>query len=167
MAKPRKSRLAVHFSSAKPDWATPIHLFAALDRKYGPFMLDAAASRANAKVATYFDEMQDSLKQNWHPYGRVFCNPPYGRGLYKWVEKAAQEAKKGAFVCLLVPARTDTKWFHDFVYKKPRVEAVFLKGRIRFVGATASAPFPSLVVIFKPWPVRNRRTLPFEFKRRG
>lgn len=154
---PRKhNRLAVHYSSAKQDWGTPVHLFAALDKKYGPFMLDACASRSNAKVATYFDETQDGLKQNWAPYGKVFCNPPY-KHVAKWVEKCVEESRKGAYIVLLIPARTDTKYFHEHLYNKRYVELVFLKGRIKFQGAAHCAPFPSLLAIFKPRPTGKKK----------
>jgi site-specific DNA-methyltransferase (adenine-specific) len=75
-------------------------------------------------------------------------NPPYGRDLGKWVKKAADEAKRGATVVALLPARTDTKWFHDHIYKKPYVQIEFLKGRLKFGSSKNSAPFPSMIVVF-------------------
>lgn len=79
---------------------------------------------------------------------RVFCNPPYGRAIGEWVRKCSEEAKKpGTLVVLLIPARTDTAYFHDYIYRKAR-EVRFLRGRLRFGGATNSAPFPSMIVIF-------------------
>jgi len=78
--------------------------------------------------------------------GNVFCNPPYGRELGKWVEKAYNESRKGACVVMLIPARTDTRWFHDFILG--RAEIRFLRGRLKFGGSKNSAPFPSMVVVF-------------------
>lgn len=78
----------------------------------------------------------------------VFCNPPYGREIGKWVEKAYQTNKEsGDLVVMLLPARTDTKWFHDFIYKKAEIR--FVKGRLKFGGSKSGAPFPSMVVIYK------------------
>ena len=83
----------------------------------------------------------------------VFCNPPYGRNITgKWVKKAhdtLKSARNRTVVVMLIPARTDTKWFHEYIYDKPNVEIRFLKGRLKFVGAEHSAPFPSMVVIFR------------------
>ena len=85
---------------------------------------------------------------------RVFCNPPYGREIGKWVEKAyAENMIGGAYVVMLIPARTDTKWFHDYIYNKPNVEIRFLKGRLKFGDSKNSAPFPSMLVIFKRDPL--------------
>lgn len=89
---------------------------------------------------------EDGLSQNWAGK-RVFCNPPYGRELPKWIKKAHDEAEKGALVVMLIPARTDTRAFHDYIYHQ--AETRFLKGRIKFGNAKASAPFPSMVVIFR------------------
>lgn len=84
----------------------------------------------------------------------VFCNPPYGRKVIEWVKKAAAEAANGATVVMLIAARTDTIAFHDYIYNKPNVEIRFLKGRLKFLDenneAGDSAPFPSMVVIFRP-----------------
>ncbi len=78
---------------------------------------------------------------------RVFCNPPYGREIYKWVEKAYIENKNGTFIVMLLPARTDTKWFHEFIYKKHEIR--FIKGRLKFNDGKENAPFPSMIVIMK------------------
>jgi phage N-6-adenine-methyltransferase len=154
--KKKPNKMAVHYSSQKQDWGTPVHLFAALDKKYGPFKLDAAASPLNAKVSNYFTEAQDALKLDWAPYGKVWLNPPY-KGISKWIEKCVEESKKGAFIVVLMPARTDTRYFHDHIYNKKYVDVVFLKGRIRFAGAPASAPFPSMLAIFKPRPTGKKK----------
>lgn len=136
----------VMFSSASDNWATPQELFNQLNNEFA-FTLDPCASAYNAKCAQYYAKEQDELKQNWSGQ-RVFCNPPYGREIGKWVEKCSEEARKDNTLCvMLIPARTDTKWFHDFIYNKAEVR--FLKGRLKFGNSTNSAPFPSMIVIFK------------------
>ncbi len=134
----------IHFSSKTNEWATPQDFFDELDREFH-FELDVCATKENAKCKKYIIEEQDGLKVNWKNY-RCFMNPPYGREISKWVKKASEH--KGLVVCLL-PARTDTKYFHEYIYNNPRVTIRFLKGRLKFGGATNSAPFPSMVVIFK------------------
>lgn len=131
------------YSSARMDWPTPQALFDDLDLEYG-FTLDPCASSENAKCAKYYTTDQDGLAQDWTGE-RVFCNPPYGREIVKWVKKCAEH--KGLAV-LLVPARTDTAWFHEYIYRKQNVEIRFLRGRVKFEGAANAAPFPSMVVIF-------------------
>ena len=85
--------------------------------------------------------------------GAVFCNPPYGRQIGKWVQKAYEESKSGTTIVLLIPARTDTTYFHDYIYQKPNVEIRFLRGRLKFGDGKNSAPFPSMVVIFRSEPM--------------
>lgn len=134
------------FSSQTDNWATPQWLFNKLDKEFS-FTLDACASADNAKCAKYYTREQDGLKQNWGGQ-RVFCNPPYGKEIGKWVAKCSDEAKKVNTLCvMLIPARTDTKWFHEYIYNKAEVR--FLKGRLKFGDSKNSAPFPSMVVIFK------------------
>ena len=134
------------FSSERHDWETPPDLFAKLDREFG-FKLDAAATRTNAKCRLFLDEAADALKLSWSP-SPVWLNPPYGRTIGQWVEKARRESERGATVVCLLPARTDTAWFHDHVLDKAKVR--FLRGRLRFVGAESSAPFPSMLAIYRP-----------------
>lgn len=133
--------MTVHFSSVKQDWATPDELFERLNRIY-QFDLDAAASRENTRCATYFDECTDGLAQSWEGR-RVWCNPPYGRTIGQWTAKAASESARAAFIVMLVPARTDTAWWHRAT-ADARVE--YLRGRLRFKGANSSAPFPSALL---------------------
>lgn len=137
----------VAYSSKRMDWETPTALFDQLDAEFH-FTLDAAASHDNHKCSRYFTAEDDGLAQSWAGE-TVFCNPPYGRELTRWVEKAWREAQAPATtIVLLIPARTDTKWFHSYIHR--RAEIRFLKGRIRFeVGGVAcdSAPFPSMVVV--------------------
>lgn len=131
----------VHFSSETDEWATPQELFDNLDAKYH-FTLDPCATEQNHKCDTYFTKKQNGLAQNWGGY-IVFCNPPYGRQIGKWVEKASKEKCK---TVMLLPARTDTKWFHEYIYKKAEIH--FLKGRLKFGESKNSAPFPSMIVVF-------------------
>ena len=116
------------FSSQRTDWETPKELFNELDREFH-FTLDPASTDENAVCKKHFTPREDGLAQSWHGE-TVFCNPPYGRDLPVWIEKAATEARKGATVVMLIPARTDTKAFHDFIYGKAEIR--FLKGRLKF-----------------------------------
>jgi len=136
------------FSSKKEDWETPYKLFEELDQEFH-FTLDACANEYNYKCANYFDEEENGLVQDWG--GEiVYCNPPYGRKIYNWIKKASEEsAKPNTIIVLLIPSRTDTRYFHEFLYNKNNVELRFLKGRVKFVGAEHSAPFPSLIAILK------------------
>jgi site-specific DNA-methyltransferase (adenine-specific) len=133
----------VHFSSATDDWATPQNLFDQLNSKYG-FTLDAAASHTNRKVEQYFTKEDDALAKDWP--GVVWLNPPYGREIGKFMAKAYKESQKGSTVVCLVPARTDTAWWHDYAMKG---EIEFLRGRLKFGNAKNAAPFPSAIVVFK------------------
>jgi phage N-6-adenine-methyltransferase len=138
----------VMFSSKKDDWGTPINIIQDLEKRYGKFTLDVCASAENAKCERYFTKEQDGLKQSWQ--GEIcWMNPPYGRTeTGKWVEKADCECQTGnCIVFAILPARTDTKWFHEHVYKK--YSFALLKGRVKFVGAKHGAPFPSMIVIFR------------------
>lgn len=133
------------FSSAKPDWETPPDLFRSLDEEFH-FTLDAASSDANALCARHYTLEDDGLTQPWT--GAVWCNPPYGREVGKWVKKGSDAAASGeATVVMLLPARTDTRWFHDYIYNKAEVR--FLRGRLKFSGSSVSAPFPSMLAIFR------------------
>lgn len=135
------------FSSERGDWGTPPELFARLSRDYGPFDLDAAATPQNALCERYITPEQDALKTTWDGK-RIWLNPPYGRAMLDWMYRAADQAQvDGRRVVVLVPARTDTAWWHEIVmHHADCVE--LLRGRVRFVGAPASAPFPSAVVVF-------------------
>lgn len=132
-------------SSNTDEWATPKEFYKQLNEKYH-FTLDPCATHLNHKCNSYFTKETDGLKQDWGGY-RVYCNPPYGREISKWVEKAYNENLKGTFIVMLLPARTDTKWFHDYIYKKHDIE--FIKGRLKFNDGKNSAPFPSMIVIMK------------------
>ena len=134
------------FSSKTDMWATPQEFFDKLNQQFN-FTLDVCAISENAKCERFFTPEINGLKQEWA--GVCWCNPPYGREIGKWVEKAYIASTRGATVVMLIPARTDTKWFHEYIYKKENVEIRFVKGRLKFGGAKNAAPFPSMVVIFK------------------
>lgn len=128
------------FSSKTDLWETPQELFDKYNAIYH-FQTDVCALPENAKCERYYTPEQDGLDQTWG--GVCWCNPPYGRQIGKWVEKAA---KSSALVVMLLPARTDTSWFHDWVLPYGKIE--FLRGRLKFGGCENSAPFPSMVVVF-------------------
>lgn len=131
----------VMFSSATDMWSTPQATFDELNRDFG-FTLDVCASPENAKCARFFTKEQDGLAQDW---GGAICwlNPPYGREIGKWVKKAGESR---TLVVGLLPARTDTRWFHDHILGKAEIR--FIKGRLKFGGSTNSAPFPSMIVVW-------------------
>lgn len=133
----------VHFSSNTDLWYTPDDYFQSVAKRFGGFTLDACATDDNAKCARYFTKETDGLSQEWS--GVVWMNPPYGRGIGAWVKKAYESAQQGAIVACLVPARTDTAWWHDYAMLG-HIE--FIRGRLKFGGALNSAPFPSALVIF-------------------
>lgn len=131
------------YSSAKDDWETPDSLYDELNKEF-KFDLDVAASDTNHKCWRYFTKDNSAFNIKWS--GRVWCNPPYGREIIKWVE--ACNNYKGLSV-MLIPARTDTLYFHKYIYHNPRCEIRFIKGRLKFSGSKNAAPFPSMIVIFK------------------
>lgn len=139
-----KMNSSVMFSSASDNWVTPKRLFDDLNAVFN-FDLDAAASDDNAKCQKYFTIAENGLAQSWH--GNVWLNPPYGRKIGAWVKKAYDEVMWGgaSSVVLLLPARTDTTWYHDYCSKGI---VLFLRGRLKFGNAKNSAPFPSMIVIF-------------------
>lgn len=137
------------FSSEKQDWCTPQHFFNELDAEFH-FVLDAAATHQNSKCKRCFTPEDDGLIQNWDMGGAVYCNPPYGKEIGLWVKKAYEEAQKGTTIVMLIPARTDTKYFHEYIYHKAEIR--FVKGRLKFTDENGTpkgtAPFPSMVVIY-------------------
>ena len=145
MNESRPSRLTSGvFSSTTDLWATPQDFFDELNEEF-EFTLDPCATPDNTKCAKFFTKEQDGLKQDWTGE-RVFCNPPYGRAIGAWVKKCHDEAQKGTLVVMLIPARTDTSYFHDYIYHKAEIR--FIRGRLKFGGASQGAPFPSMVVIY-------------------
>ena len=138
---------AVHYSSVHDGWGTPPDFFAALDQEFH-FTLDPCCTIATAKCKKFYTPADDGLSKSWA--GEiVFMNPPYGRPIKDWVRKAYRESLRGATVVCLVPARTDTVWWHTYCMKG---EVRFIKGRLKFVNGACNnpAPFPSAVVIFRP-----------------
>lgn len=137
----------VMFSSATDNWATPQDFFDKLNAEFH-FDLDVCADEINHKCDKYYTKEQDGLQMPWE--GIVWCNPPYGREIGQWVRKALFASVGGSTVVMLIPARTDTKWFHDYIYKRDNVEIRFVRGRLKFGNSKNSAPFPSMVVVFNP-----------------
>lgn len=135
--------MSVHFSSATDLHATPQDFFDKLNAEFG-FDLDVCANDENAKCSKYFTKEHDGLAQEW--CGVVWMNPPYGREIGAWMRKANESARGGAVVVCLVPARTDTRWWHEYAIKH---EIRFIRGRLKFGNAKNSAPFPSAVVVMR------------------
>ena len=133
----------VLFSSESTEWETPKDFFSLINRVY-KFGVDVCANKDNTKCERYFTPEVDGLAQDWT--GTVWCNPPYGRGIEKWVKKAHESHKHGTTVVMLLPSRTDTKWIYDYVFGSAQI--VFIKGRLKFENSTASAPFPSILAIW-------------------
>lgn len=134
------------YSSNSQEWATPRWLFDELNNEFH-FTLDLCATSENAKCGYFFTKDDDGLSRDWS--GQVvFCNPPYGRAIAKWVKKCHDEAKKeGTKVVMLIPARTDTSYFHDYIYHSAS-EIRFIRGRLRFNDGKGVAPFPSMIVVY-------------------
>jgi phage N-6-adenine-methyltransferase len=130
------------FSSKTDLWATPQDFFDKLNALHG-FELDVCATPDNAKCNKYYTVADDGLAQQWQ--GVCWMNPPYGRDIKAWMKKAYESSLNGAKVVCLVPARTDTQWWHDYAMKG---QIEFIKGRLKFGGHKDSAPFPSAVVVF-------------------
>lgn len=128
-------KLNVHFSSLRLNWKTPKWLYKVLDKEF-KFNFDPCPPCPKF----------DGLKISWKK--RNFVNPPYGRELPKWIKKGYEEYLKGKLVVLLIPSRTDTKYWHSYIMKATEIR--FIKGRLKFDEYSNSAPFPSCIVIFKP-----------------
>jgi len=137
----------IMFSSKTGEWATPQDFFDKLDWRFGPFDLDPCATPYNTKCVNFYTEAEDGLSKDWSGH-TVFVNPPYGRGIDKWIQKGYNTAKDGVSrVVMLIPARTDTKYWHDYVMNAS--EVYFIRGRLKFGNNSNSAPFPSAVVVFE------------------
>jgi len=145
------------FSNINNAWCTPQDFFDKLNKEFN-FTLDPCATKKSAKCKKFYTAVEDGLKQDWG--GQVvFCNPPYGRQIGKWVEKCFEEGQKpNTTVVLLIPSRTDTRYFHDYILGKAEIR--FIKGRLTFwdmdgekyikgdFKSMTPAPFPSMIVIF-------------------
>ena len=149
-----KATMGTLFSSKSSDWATPSEFFDKLNWRFGPFDLDPCATPMTAKCINFYTPMEDGLSKDWEDH-RVFVNPPYGREIAQWVKKSYDEGqKKNTRVVMLIPARTDTKYWQDYVMKAQ--EVYFVRGRLKFGESTNSAPFPSAVVVFESDTVRSQ-----------
>lgn len=134
----------VHSSSKKMDWETPKALFDKLNDEF-QFTLDLCATKENAKCSKFFTPEDDGLTKDWR--GTCWMNPPYGKEIGKWIERAYHQSQQwGSVIVCLVPSRTDTRYWHDYVMKSKEIR--FIKSRVKFVGATENAPFPSAIVVF-------------------
>lgn len=129
------------FTSTTDMWATPQKFFDELDKEFN-FTLDPCSTHENAKCEKHYTLEEDGLSKDWSK-DVVFCNPPYGREIGKWVQKCYETESLSV---MLLPARTDTKWFHNYIYGKAEIR--FIKGRLKFGDSKNSAPFPSMVVVF-------------------
>lgn len=146
----------VMFSKQSDEWYTPQDFYDNLDEKY-QFVFDLAASKENCKTSDGFTKEENALDQDWaiitHDCiesglsGWLWCNPPYSM-CKEFVDKAYSEMLQGAKIIMLLPSRTDTKYFHNFIYKKEGVSIEFIKGRLKFGDSKNSAPFPSMIVKF-------------------
>lgn len=142
-------------SSKSTEWETPQDFFDKLNAEY-LFTLDPCCQTYNAKCEKFYTPKEDGLSKDWSGE-TVFVNPPYGNSICEWVKKCYDEAQNGTRIVMLVPARPDTKYFHQYIYKQPNVRIEFIKGRLKFVNRTIpdwetkkpeSAPFPSMLVYF-------------------
>ena len=153
-----KTTQKVMFSSNTGGWETPQAFFDRLNWRFGPFDLDPCATAHNTKCANFFTEAEDGLSKNWSGF-TLFVNPPYGRGIDQWIKKGYEESlKEGTRVVMLLPARTDTKYWHKYIMKAAEIHLV--RGRLKFGDSTNSAPFPSAVVVFDSSPNETRESRP-------
>ena len=148
---------SVHFSSKSNEWETPRYVFDFLNKQFN-FELDAAATESNKLCDNFYTQKDNSLLQNWSKHKSIYCNPPYGRLISKFIKKGYEANQLGSLVVFLIPARVDTKWWHDYCSKG---EVWFIKGRLKFINKAfpsyredgnykiSSAPFPSAIVIFR------------------
>mgnify|MGYP001389426560 CR=1 FL=1 len=139
-------KMKVHYMSKSNEWATPQDFFDRLDEEFR-FTLDPATDGINAKCDKFYTQEDDGLSQDWGGE-HVFMNPPYGRAIKDWVKKASEEGSKpNTKVVALIPSRTDTRYWHDYIFGVAN-EVRFVKGRLKFGDGKNSAPFPSAVVIW-------------------
>lgn len=134
------------YTSATDEWETPWEFFLLLDNEFH-FTLDVCSTDQNAKCEKHYTKEQNGLAQDWTGE-TVWCNPPYGKDIWKWCRKCLEfSAGGGGTAVMLLPARTDTGWFHDFVYGKAEIR--FIRGRLHFNGSKWNAPFPSMIAIYR------------------
>lgn len=133
------------FSSKSDEWSTPQDFYDKLNNEFH-FTLDPCATNENHKSEKYYTLSDDGLNQDWRGE-TVFVNPPYSK-IKDWVKKCYEEGlKANTMVVMLIPARTDTKYFHEYIYHQAEIR--FIKGRLKFGGCKNAAPFPSMIVIFR------------------
>lgn len=133
-------------SSKTDNWATPQDFFDKLNEEFH-FTLDPCANEENHKCNLFYTKEQDGLTKDWGGHV-VFCNPPYGKEIADWVRYSYEQSQKpNTTVVMLIPARTDTRYFHDYIYGKAEIR--FVRGRLKFGDATSAAPFPSMVVVYR------------------
>lgn len=142
----------LHFSSKTDLWNTPKYIFDIFNYFYH-FNTDVCATDYNHLCEHYYTKEIDGLQQEW--YGNCWMNPPYGRDIYNWVKKAYLSSLNGTIVVCLLPARTDTKWFQEFIFPYASVIR-FIKGRLKFGNSENSAPFPSVIVVFDHYNKYNK-----------
>ena len=151
-SRTQMGKMAVHFSSKSTEWETPQDFYERLNNTFD-FNLDPCTTVETAKCENYFTEQEDGLSKSWEGH-RVFMNPPYGRAIGDWIKKAYEEGEKpNTVVVCLVPARTDTKYWHNYCMMAD--EIYFVKGRLKFGKSKSAAPFPSAVVVFRGSPIKG------------
>lgn len=133
------------FTSNSEEWATPQDLFDRLNAEFH-FTLDPCSTDENAKCKKHFTKLNDGLAQDWSGE-TVWCNPPYGKTMKQWIAKCYRHYLGGGTSVMLIPARTDTAAFHDYIYGKAEIR--FIRGRLRFSGSKDNAPFPSMIVVYR------------------
>lgn len=133
------------FTSLRSDWRTPKAIFEMLNKEFN-FDVDICATKDNALCAEYVTPEMDAFTVDWSKWKSIYCNPPYGRAIGDWVKRADDAAKNGSTVVMLIPSRTDTRWFHDYCLK---YEIRFLCNRLNFDDSKGRAPFPSMVVVMQ------------------
>ena len=153
--------MEVHFSSKSNEWNTPDDLYNTLHNEFN-FTLDPCTNGENNKCNKFYTEKENGLIQDWSK-DIVFMNPPYGREISQWIEKAYNDSLKGAKVVCLIPSRTDTKYWHDFIFNKAS-EVRFIKGRLKFGNSKNSAPFPSSIVVYDN-NFNNTKYTTFDYRR--
>lgn len=144
------------FSSKDMTWETPHELFNEINKEFN-FTLDPCCVPTTAKCEKFYTPIENGLIQDWSKE-IAFVNPPYGREIGDWVKKSHEESLKGATVVMLIPARTDTRWFHEYIYNNAEIR--FMKGRVKFLQEGQkkdAAPFPTMLVIFKGREKKNEK----------
>jgi len=140
--------IGVHRTTANPSWRTPGRIFADLDTEFG-FTLDPCATSPIKLGIAWYSEVDNGLWQQWS--GHVFVNPPYGRAIVDWMRKIILERERCDVIVALVPARTDSHWWHEYAMQADEIR--FVRGRLSFEGVYApkghNAPFPSVILVYR------------------